>query len=47
LERILSEMLAPSVKVRETAERDTPAFRATSVIVTAIDCLSPGWNEGK
>jgi hypothetical protein len=32
----LSETEAPSVKARETAERETPAISATSFKVTAI-----------
>jgi hypothetical protein len=35
LRRIASETEAPSVKVRDTAERDTPALSATSFNVTA------------
>jgi len=34
LRRVASDTLAPSVKVRETAERDTPATRATSWALT-------------
>jgi hypothetical protein len=30
LRRVGSDTLAPSVKVRDTADRDTPAIRATS-----------------
>ena len=35
LRRVASETEAPSVKVRETAEVETPAFRATSLRVIA------------
>lgn len=35
LRRMTSEIEAPSVKVRDTAERDTPALSATSFNVTA------------
>ena len=38
LARVLAETDAPSVKVRDTAERDTPARSATSFSVTAICC---------
>jgi hypothetical protein len=31
---VASETLAPGVKVRETAERETPAFLATSSALT-------------
>jgi hypothetical protein len=40
LRRIFSETDAPSVKVRETADRDTLARSATSFSVTAIALTS-------
>jgi hypothetical protein len=41
LRRVLIDTDAPSVKVRETAERDTPARSATSFKVTDMPCLRP------
>src|SRR3954466_7112086 len=38
--RVSGATLAPGVKVRDTAERDTPASSATSTEVTEVFCLS-------
>ena len=40
LARVSAEALAPSVKTRETAEAETPAARATSLMVTLLMTVS-------
>lgn len=39
--RIFGDTLAPGVNVRETAERETPAFSATSWALTNSFCDKP------
>jgi hypothetical protein len=45
LRRVLAETDAPSVNVRDTAERDTPARSATSFNVIAMVGKSPIWTS--
>ncbi len=47
LARVPGAALAPSVKVRDTAERDTPAAAATSPMVGGFGGRAPGWSSSR